>query len=51
MSGYFTMRGRLGWAFGNFLPYIAAGVAFAQIDTSTKVDVGYYGVCVNTSTN
>ena len=29
MAGYFTMRGRLGWAFGNFLPYIAAGVAFA----------------------
>jgi outer membrane immunogenic protein len=47
MSGYFTMRGRLGWAFGNFLPYIAAGVAFAQIDTSTKVNIGYNGVCVN----
>ena len=47
MSGYFTMRGRLGWAFGNFLPYIAAGVAFAQVDTSTKVNVGYNGTCVN----
>jgi outer membrane immunogenic protein len=47
MSGYFTMRGRLGWAFGNFLPYIAAGVAFAQVDTSTRVNIGYNGVCVN----
>jgi outer membrane immunogenic protein len=47
MSGYFTMRGRLGWAFGNFLPYIAAGVAFAQVDTSTKVNIGYNGTCVN----
>jgi opacity protein-like surface antigen len=47
MSGYFTMRGRLGWAFGNFLPYIAAGVAFAQVNTSTKVDIGYSGVCAN----
>jgi outer membrane immunogenic protein len=50
MSDYFTMRGRLGWAFGNFLPYIAAGAAFAQIDSSKRVDVGYSGVCVNTST-
>jgi outer membrane immunogenic protein len=47
MSDYFTMRGRLGWAFGNFLPYIVAGVAFGQIDSSKRVDVGYNGVCVN----
>ncbi len=47
MSGYFTMRGRLGWAFGNFLPYIAAGVAFAQVDTTTKVNIGYNGTCIN----
>jgi outer membrane immunogenic protein len=47
MSDYFTMRGRLGWAFGNFLPYVVAGVAFAQVDTTTKFDVGYSGVCVN----
>ena len=47
MSDYLTMRGRLGWAFGNFLPYMVAGVAFGQIDSSKKVEVGYSGVCVN----
>jgi outer membrane immunogenic protein len=47
MSDYLTMRGRLGWAFGNFLPYMVAGVAFGQIDSSKKVEVGYTGVCVN----
>jgi outer membrane immunogenic protein len=47
MSDYFTMRGRLGWAFGNFLPYMVAGVAFGQIDSSKSVDVGYSGICVN----
>jgi len=36
MSDYLTMRGRLGWAFGNFLPYMVAGVAFGQIDSSKK---------------
>src|SRR5262249_10256100 len=47
MSDYFTMRGRLGWAFGNFLPYIVAGVAFAQVDTTTRFNIGYSGVCKN----
>jgi outer membrane immunogenic protein len=47
MSDYFTMRGRVGWAFGNFLPYLAAGVAFGQIDSSKSVTVGYSGVCAN----
>jgi outer membrane immunogenic protein len=50
MSDYFAMRGRIGWALGNFLPYLAAGVAFAQIDTTTNVQIGYSGVCVSTST-
>jgi outer membrane immunogenic protein len=47
MSDYLTMRGRLGWAFGNFLPYIAAGVAFGQVDSSRTVNIGYSGVCAN----
>lgn len=47
MSDYFTLRGRLAWAFGNFLPYIAAGAAFGQVDSSKRVDVGYTGVCIN----
>jgi outer membrane immunogenic protein len=50
MSDYFTMRGRVGWAFGNFLPYMVAGVAFGQIDSSKSVTIGYSGICVNTST-
>jgi outer membrane immunogenic protein len=49
MSDYFTFRGRLGWAFGNFLPYLVAGVAVAQVDTGSKVDVGYSGVCQPTT--
>lgn len=50
MSDYFTLRGQLGWAFGNFLPYLVAGVAFAQVDTTTRVDIGYTGTCVSTNT-
>jgi outer membrane immunogenic protein len=46
MSTYSTVRGRLGWAMGNFLPYLVAGVAFAQIDTSRIVDINYHGACV-----
>jgi len=46
MSDYFTARGRLGWAFGNFLPYLVAGVSFAQIDTARHVSIDYTGFCV-----
>jgi opacity protein-like surface antigen len=46
MSTYGTVRGRLGWAMGNFLPYLVAGVSFAQIDTKRYVDINYFGVCV-----
>jgi opacity protein-like surface antigen len=49
MSDYLTLRGRLGWAMGNFLPYIVAGVAFAQVDSSRFFDFSYFGRCVNTS--
>jgi outer membrane immunogenic protein len=47
MSDYLTLRGRAGWALGSFLPYVAAGVAFAQVDTTRRVDVGYTGICVS----
>ena len=50
MSTYMTLRGRLGWAFGNFLPYIVAGASFAQIDSSVYSDINYLGTCVTTST-
>ncbi len=43
MSDYFTVRGRLGWAFGNFLPYLVAGVSFAQIDSDRHVSIDYTG--------
>jgi outer membrane immunogenic protein len=50
MSDYFTWRGRVGWAFGNFLPYLVAGVSFAQIDSSRYADINYIGTCVSTTT-
>jgi outer membrane immunogenic protein len=43
MSTYSTLRGRLGWAFGSFLPYIVAGVSFAQINSIQHFDVNYQG--------
>jgi outer membrane immunogenic protein len=46
MSDYFTVRGRMGWAFGNFLPYIAAGASFAQIDTTSDVNINYTAICI-----
>lgn len=46
MSTYGTLRGRVGWALGNFLPYLVAGVSFAQIDTTRSVDINYFGTCV-----
>ena len=46
VSTYTTLRGRLGWAFGNFLPYLVAGVSFSQIDSSRSVDINYLGACV-----
>jgi outer membrane immunogenic protein len=51
MSDYFTFRGRLGWAFGNFLPYIVGGLSFAQIDSSRTADISYSGQCVTTQTS
>jgi outer membrane immunogenic protein len=49
MSDYFTLRGRLGWAIDNFLPYIVAGVAFTQVDSSRFLDFTYFGRCINST--
>jgi outer membrane immunogenic protein len=49
MSDYLTVRGRLGWALGDFLPYLVAGVSFAQIDSSRSVDINYFGTNVTPS--
>jgi opacity protein-like surface antigen len=51
MSDYFTFRGRVGWAFGNFLPYIVGGLSFAQIDTARSADINYLGSCISTQTS
>jgi len=41
MSDYFTLRGRLGWAFGNFLPYMVGGLSFAQLNSTRFYDINY----------
>ena len=38
-----SLRGRLGWAFNNFLPYGFAGVTVAQIDATKFVNVTVCG--------
>jgi outer membrane immunogenic protein len=38
-----SLRGRLGWALGNFLPYSFAGVTVAQIDATKFVNVTVCG--------
>jgi outer membrane immunogenic protein len=48
VSTYSTLRGRVGWAIGNFLPYMVAGVSFAQVNSSKFFDVSYFGVDVTT---
>jgi opacity protein-like surface antigen len=34
ISGYGTLRGRAAWAYGNFLPYLTAGVAVARAEVT-----------------
>jgi opacity protein-like surface antigen len=43
VNDYGTARGRLGWAFGNLLPYAFGGVSISQIDTMKSVNVNYCG--------
>jgi opacity protein-like surface antigen len=43
VTDYGTVRGRFGWAFGNFLPYGFGGVAISQIDVTKSVNVNYCG--------
>jgi len=38
---YGTVRVRGGWAYGNFLPYVFAGVSLGQVNTSASVNVNY----------
>jgi outer membrane immunogenic protein len=49
VADYGTVRARGGWAYGNFLPYVFAGVSVAQVNTSRSVNVNYHS-CTVTST-
>jgi outer membrane immunogenic protein len=44
VADYGTARIRGGWAYGNFLPYVFAGLSVAQVNTSQSVNVNYIGV-------
>jgi opacity protein-like surface antigen len=41
INDYGTVRMRLGWVYGSFLPYVLGGVAVSQIDTSRLANVTY----------
>jgi outer membrane immunogenic protein len=52
ISEYGTLRGRVGWAYGSFLPYVFGGLSVAQVNASSSVNVNYCGQespysCVN----
>jgi outer membrane immunogenic protein len=47
---YGTVRLRGGWAFGNFLPYIAVGMSVSQVDVTQTVSTHYIGTATTTST-
>lgn len=34
ISGYGTLRGRAGWAYGSFLPFATAGISVARVEVS-----------------
>jgi len=46
LNGYGSVRGRGGWAYGSFLPYVFAGFSVAQINTSRSVNVFFNGTDV-----
>jgi opacity protein-like surface antigen len=40
VKDYATLRGRLGYAFGQFLPYVIVGGAVARVDVSRSAQIG-----------
>ena len=44
VTDYGTVRGRMGWAYGNLLPYAFGGVSIAQINATRSVNINYCGV-------
>ncbi len=43
LSDYATIRGRLGWAYQNFLPYVFFGASIARVTWTSAVNVNYTG--------
>jgi opacity protein-like surface antigen len=50
LRDYGTARIRGGWAYENFLPYIAVGVSVARIDSTQTVSAHYVGTSTTTQT-
>jgi len=50
LNNYGSFRLRGGWAFGNFLPYLFAGVSVAQVDATRSVSLGYVAVDITPQT-
>jgi opacity protein-like surface antigen len=43
LTDYATIRGRLAWAYQNFLPYVFFGASIARVTWSSSVNVNYNG--------
>jgi opacity protein-like surface antigen len=50
LRDYGTARIRGGWAYDNFLPYVAVGLSVARIDSTETVLANYVGTGVTTTT-
>jgi outer membrane immunogenic protein len=50
LRDYGTARIRGGWAYDNFLPYVAVGLSVARIDSTETVVANYVGTSVTTTT-
>jgi opacity protein-like surface antigen len=44
LTDYATIRGRAGWALGNFLPYASLGLAIGRADVTNSARVHFTGV-------
>lgn len=48
VEDYFTLRGRMGYAFGRFMPYLTAGLALGRGQTTTTYAGTYTRIDTNT---
>jgi opacity protein-like surface antigen len=51
MQDELTFRGRAGWAYGNFLPYVFGGIAIAREDVALSVTPSVYRVITGPDAN